>query len=73
MFFNQTIQTPGATLLSIYMGFRLETSGVHWYFKDTVQTRFRELQYVVYEYFSVLKFWFHYMSRNCCHKRILHC
>jgi len=27
-------------LLSIYMGFRLEANEVHWYFKDSLQTKF---------------------------------
>jgi len=27
--------------MSIYMGLRLKTNGVHWDFKDLVQTKFR--------------------------------
>jgi len=44
------------TTLSIYIGFCLVSYSDNWHFKDSVQTRFGYPQYVVYEYFSVLKF-----------------
>jgi hypothetical protein len=40
MAFNQNSYGSRLTIMYTYIGFRLKTNGVHWYFKDSVQAKF---------------------------------